>query len=416
VECNDGNNRNRIVGRGAAAVNAEQRRDLWSLLLATLCIGAAAGVFLAALNNYLAEVHDFGAGERGWLELPRELPGFLVLWVTGGLVVYLRESRIAAFAMLLTAAGALGLAYLAGSRPLVVVWVFVWSLGDHIIFAVEGPLGLKLARRGAEGHRLGQLGGARNLGVICGVAGVWLIARTSGNRFDLFFLGAALAAVAAAWFFLRLGLGRGEAVSRRWVVRRRYGLFYAISALFGIRKQIFLVFGTWVLVSLHGVAVSTIALLFFISSTLGVALRPLLGDVIDWLGERTVLAADELLLLAVCLVYAFASDLLAAPYDLYVLYAAYALDHVLFALRVARTTYLKKIAVDEADITPTISLGITIDHAVAMLLPVASGLIWERFGYRWVFVIAAVIAVAGFFVCLRIRVPRPDGAADTKAG
>ena len=41
--------------------------------------------------------------------------------------------------------------------------------------------------------------------------------------------------------------------------RREYGIFYAISALFGIRKQIFLVFGTWVLVSLHGVPVSTIA-------------------------------------------------------------------------------------------------------------------------------------------------------------
>ena len=56
------------------------------------------------------------------------------------------------------------------------------------------------------------------------------------------------------------------------------------------------------------------------------------------------------------------------------------LDHILFALRVARTTYLKKIAVDPADITPTISLGITIDHAVAMTLPILSGYIWERYG------------------------------------
>ncbi len=388
-------------------MSANRRKDLWSVLLATLFFGAASGIFLATLTNYLAQVHGFGAQERGWLELPRELPGFLILWVIGGLLVHLRESRIAAVAMLLTAAGALGLGYLADGRWLVVVWVFVWSLGDHIIFAVEGPLGLKLARAGAEGHRLGQLGGARNLGVIGGVALVWLIARFAGDRFDLFYLGAAIAAVIAGWFYFRLGIGHGDRPSRRLVVRRRYGLFYVISALFGIRKQIFLVFGTWLLVSVRGVPVTTIALLFFVSSTLGVVLRPLLGDVIDWLGERVVLAADSLLLLIVCLVYAFAADLVAPPYDLYLLYAAYVLDHVLFALRVARTTYLQKIAVDEADITPTISLGITIDHAVAMTLPIASGVIWEQYGYRWVFLIAAAIAVAGFFICLRIRIPHP---------
>ena len=97
--------------------------------------------------------------------------------------------------------------------------------------------------------------------------------------------------------------------------------------------------------------------------------------------------------------------MLPAPYALYGLYAAYVLDSVLFALRIARTTYLKKIADDPADITPTISMGITIDHLVAMSLPVVSGYLWEAYGYRWVFLLAGAIALAGFFVCLRIRTP-----------
>ncbi|MDO9171656.1 MAG: hypothetical protein Q7W29_07490, partial [bacterium] len=93
---------------------------------------------------------------------------------------------------------------------------------------------------------------------------------------------------------------------------------------------------------------------------------------------------------------------------------------VLFALRVARTTYLKKIAEDPADITPTIALGITIDHVVAMSLPILSGWIWERYGFQWVFLLAGAIAVAGFFVCLRIRVPKmpssPPPPPPTTAG
>ncbi len=386
--------------------------DFRRVLLATLFFGAAAGVIASTLNNYLSDVHGFDAGERGWLELPRELPGFVIMFVVAILLTRMRESRMAALAMVFTGLGMLGLGYLTPSMAVLVAWIMIWSLGDHIIFAVEGPLGLKLARAGGEGRRLGQLGGARNLGTILGVGAVWLLAKFVGDRYDLFYLVGGACAAAAGFFYFRLTIGHREPPSRRLVYRREYHLFYAISALFGIRKQIFLVFGTWVLVSLHGVPVATIALLYFIASALGVILRPLLGDVIDWLGERRVLAADEVMLLVVCLVYAFAGDLLPAPYDLWLLYGAYVLDSILFALRVARTTYLKKIALDPADITPTISLGITIDHLVAMSLPILSGWIWERYGHQWVFVLAGAIAVAGFFVCLRIRVPAPQPAGE----
>ncbi|MCB1151522.1 MFS transporter [bacterium] len=379
--------------------------DFRHMLLATLFFGAASGIFMSTLNNYLSDVHGLDAAARGWLELPRELPGFLIIGVSALLLTFMREARMAALAMVLTAVGALSLGVLARDTVLLVVFIVVWSLGDHIIFAVEGPIGLTLAKRGNEGRRLGQLGGARNLGTIVGVAGVWLLARAFGDRYDLFYGLAALCAAWAGWHYWRLHLG-GEtgARSRRLVFKRKYGIFYAISALFGVRKQIFLAFGGWVLVSLHGVPVSTIALLYFIAACLGVVFRPLLGDVIDWVGERVVLAADELLLLGICLVYAFVDDVR-------LLYGAYILDSILFALRIARTTYLKKIADSPADITPTIATGITIDHVVAMSLPVLSGWLWETYGHEWVFLLAGAIALAGFFVCLQIRVPAKAAAA-----
>jgi len=381
------------------------RKDLKRALLATVFFGAASGIFLATLNNYLAEVHNLSAQARGWLEFPRELPGFLILFVAGAMLTVFRETQMAAAAMLLTALGAVGLGYLAPSTATLVIFILIWSLGDHIIFAVEGPIGLKLARGGKEGRRLGQFGGARNLGTILGVGTVFILAHFLGDQFPLFYAIAAGSALMAGILYAGLEVGRGDPPSRRLVFKKKYRLFYAISALFGIRKQIFIVFGAWVLVEIHGVPVSTIALLYFIAATLGVILRPLLGEVIDWLGERTVLAVDELLLLAICLTYAFASDFLPEPFDLWALYGAYIFDILLFALRIARTTYLKKIADDPADITPTISMGITIDHAVAMSLPVLSGYIWEAYGFRWVFILAAAVAVAGFFICLRIRTP-----------
>jgi hypothetical protein len=392
-------------------VTPSQRLDFRRMLLASVAFGATTGIFNATLGNYLHDVHAFDAGARGWLEFPRELPGFLVLLTVGLVAAHLRESRAMAAAMLVTCLGALGLGLLAPGTALVVLWVFVWSAGDHMNFTLEGPLGLKLARQGGEGRRLGQFGGAKNLGGLLGAGAVFLIARLLGDQYTVFYLLAAGLALVAGWNFFRLDVGRGDPPPRRFVWRRQYGVFYAISALFGIRKQIFYVFGTWVLVDIHGVAVSTIATLMFLGAGLGVVLRPLLGDVIDWLGERRVLATDEVLIIIICLVYAFADALFPAGLVIWALYAAYVLDQTLFALRVARTTYLKKIALDPADITPTMSVGVTIDHAVAMSLPVLSGWLWQQVGFQWVFVMAAGIALAGFFVCLRIRTPRPAGGA-----
>jgi predicted MFS family arabinose efflux permease len=392
------------------------RTSLKRALVATLFFGAASGIFTATLNNYLAEIHQLGAEARGWLELPRELPGFLIMFVAGAMLTVFRETQMAAAAMLLTALGALGLGYLAPTHAALVLFIIIWSFGDHIIFAVEGPIGLKLAEGGKEGRRLGQFGGARNLGTILGVGAVFLLARTFGDSYSLFYAIAAASALVAGILYARLDIGRGDPPSRRLVFKKKYGLFYAISALFGIRKQIFLAFGAWVLVEIHGVSVSTIAILYFIAASLGVVFRPLLGEVVDWLGERVVLAADEVLLIAICLTYAFAGDVLTGGWVLFALYSAYILDIILFALRVARTTYLKKIADDPADITPTISMGITIDHAVAMTLPILSGYIWGAYGFRWVFILAGAIAFVGFFVTLRIRTPeRPGSIWDRQA-
>lgn len=379
--------------------------DIRRAIIATFFFGAAGGIFLTTLNNYLADVHYLDAGARGWLEFPRELPGFLIMLISGVLLTIMRETQMAALAMLLGAIGALGMGLFSPGMTLLLIWIIVWSLGDHINFVVEGVIGLRLSKEGAEGRRLGQMGGARNFGTIVGVGTIYILAKLFGDVFGLFYTIAAGSALLAGLFYLKINVGKGEPPARRFVLKRKYGIFYAISALFGIRKQIFLAFGGWVLVSLHGVSVSTVALLYFISAAIGIVIRPLLGEVIDWIGERIVLAADEIIIIIVCMTYAFASNIFPKPYDLWVLFAAYILDNILFALRIARTTYLKKIADDPNEITSTISVGITIDHAVAMSLPIFSGYVWERWGFQWVFIIAAAIAFAGFFICLRIRVP-----------
>jgi hypothetical protein len=77
----------------------------------------------------------------------------------------------------------------------------------------------------------------------------------------------------------------------------------------------------------------------------------------------------------------------------------YALDQLSSAAAMGRSTYLKKIAVKQEDVSPTLSLGISIDHIMSMSLPFVGGVIWYgagNGGYKYVFLGGAVIAILNF--------------------
>ena len=96
-------------------------------------------------------------------------------------------------------------------------------------------------------------------------------------------------------------------------------------------------------------------------------------------------------------------------------YVCYVIDNLIFATGMARATYLDKIAEHEEDIHASLSMGVTIDHAVSMSIPALGGIVWVRYGYPWVFVAAAAIAVLNLVAAGFIRVPRGhvDGPVPT---
>jgi len=57
------------------------------------------------------------------------------------------------------------------------------------------------------------------------------------------------------------------------------------------------------------------------------------------------------------------------------------------------------------DLTPTLSMGLSIEHLVSMIAPGIAGLIWIHYGYYWVFIIAAGVGVISAMLSLKIRVP-----------
>ena len=67
--------------------------------------------------------------------------------------------------------------------------------------------------------------------------------------------------------------------------------------------------------------------------------------------------------------------------------------------------YIKKIALDEAHVQPALTAGVTIDHIFSITVALLGGLIWNAFGFQYVFLLGILIAVLNFIACSYIRIP-----------
>ncbi|MFB3880266.1 MAG: MFS transporter [Armatimonadota bacterium] len=381
------------------------RRELLIFLVVASALGMTSGIFETTFNNYLSDTFSITAGARGRLEFPREFPGFLVT-VVGGALFFLSEVRLGLVATLGIALGLLGLAFVGDRYALMVVFMFLWSAGAHLMMPVSSTIQLSLAERNNRAAMMGRIGAFGLVATIVGAGIVWTGLEYIHLSYRAMFLIAMCGALTAAVFVSRLRpLPRRPGARPKLVIKRRYSLFYLLYALAGARKQVFITFGPWVLIKVFGEPAPTIAKLWIVASAIGIFVQPQLGKLIDRVGERAILMADGLILIVVCACYGFAEHLTIA-HPVRLVYACYVLDNLLFATTIARATYIDKIAEKQSDVHASLSLGVSIDHAVSMSIPWLGGRLWDSFGYPYVFLAAAVIAVMSCTAASFVRVPR----------
>lgn len=379
----------------------KNERELTLFILVVACLGVMAGVYENTFSNYLKDVYHISEKARGFLEFPRELPGFLVA-LFSGLLFFMPAERMGALAVAGIGVGLVGQAFLAPSYSWVIIWMVIWSWGTHLFLPLQSSIGMLLAKDGQYGRKLGQLQGINTLAVIIGCALIWLIFRVVKWSYPQAFLVAAIFAFIAAgmlWAMKPHGVGTKK---QRFVLKRCYSRFYVLSVIWGARKQVFLTFAPWVLIQIYHQTPETFATLIMVASAIGVVLQPLLGRAIDHFGERTIFIVEGLAMAGVCVGYAV-SDGIFGSWALYALFVFYMLDRFLMTISMARATYLKKILDDPEDLNPTLSMGISIDHAVSMTVPALGGILWAHFGYPIVFYIAALIALGNLIVAWNMQ-------------
>lgn len=385
------------------------RREYKLLLLSWLFFGLTSGIYDPIFNNYLSEVFHVSAKVRGFLELPREFPGFMVALISG-LLMFMADVRIFAMAISLVAVGLLGQSFSNWGGQPHMTWMIgsmlIWSVGTHLYLPLSSSVSVNLSPKENVGRSLGLLNGVNTAAYIVGLALVYVVMdRLHFDYNTMFRLGMVCALIAAVCVFLIKVNGglKPERSKLHLVFRKEYSLFYWLSVLYGARKQVFLTFAPWVLIKIYGQKETTFVVLLLIASFIGIVFKPWLGRMIDKVGERPILMGEAFSLILICLGYGFAGYLGLGKYAIYLVYICFIIDQVLFAVSMARTTYLHKRLVCESDLTPTLSLGVSIDHIVSMSIPALGGLLWEHFGFETIFVLAAVIASLNLWVANKVK-------------
>jgi hypothetical protein len=408
----------------ARRIHPEFPKYLAALTLMAVC----GGVFENTYNNYLHEQFHISPEARGKLELVREFPGLMNAVLMAGLA-FLPETRVAALAAVVTAVGVAGFGVRGDMWGLMLVWTVLWGIGSHLLMPIQSSLTMELGGQTQRGKRLGQVGAVSVVGSIVGAAVVWLVfslgssaphaaagaqmaegeaGRTIAQwQFDSTFYFAAVACVAAAWFFLKLRSVGAHSKRPSLVLKKRYWLYYVLNVLFGARKQVFLTFGRWVLVVVFLEPPSTFAKVWIVASIIGIFFNPAVGKLIDRLGERKVLFIDSFVLVVVCFGYGAAEHLgLSHEGARVVVLTAFVVDQLFFAVGMARETYMSKIAETKEDLTASLSLGVTINHIIAATVPTFGGMLWEAYHYESVFMAAGGVAVLMMVFSNFVRVPR----------
>jgi len=338
------------------------------LIVMTFSGALAFALWTALINNFAVERADFGGDAIGALQSIREIPGFLAFTAVWLLLV-VKEQRLALASVALLALGTAATGLFPSFWGLVVTTT-IMSVGFHYQEALLQSLSLQWLPRDRAPLVLGRLVAVRSAATIAILALLWLAFAALGPRYAPVYLvggGLALALVLTAW----IGFPQfPEIVPQRktLVLRRRYWLYYALTFLSGARRQIFVVFGGFLLVEKFGYSVAAMTALLLVNSVINLWLAPRIGRLVTRWGERRVLILEYAGLIAVFTGYALATDARIAA-------GLYILDHVFFAMAIALKTYLQKIG-DPADMAPTAAVSFTINHIAAVFVPVGFGLMW----------------------------------------
>jgi len=366
--------------------------------------------------NFFKDAYNVTTIQRGFIEFPRELPGVLCALVMAGLSV-LGDMRTAFIAQLFSLVGLTALGLFTPSFGVMLIFLFINSMGMHMLLPLGDSIGMSLAEPNMVGRRMGQYASVRSaVGFFAGIL-VFVGFRFGFFTFKtqikpVFLIGSVaflLAAGACLVLIFIVKPARAEKKRFQLCLKREYAPYYFLTILRGVQKQITIVYGTWVIIDMLLKGADIMALLIIASSFLGVFFMHQVGKWTDRFGIRSMMFFDALSFIGVYVAYGLmvwgvqSGVLPNSGWAVFVVYALFVLDRLSMQVGMVKSVYLKSILVDGNDLTPALSTGISLDHVVSIIAAILGGYIWTSWGSQWVFFLAAALSLGNLYVAFKIK-------------
>ena len=386
-----------------------------NFLVSMLLFGIVIGLYNGIFNNYLHEVLSVNELERGWIELPRETPG-LLLFVLIAILNRFSEIKLIRLSFIIAAVGVGGL-FLAGDiRSIAFVMLVVYSTGEHLMMPVRQSIGLHLAKPEKSGIAMGVLRGFGNAGQAAGFYLAPLIFVILGYfsknkaevfiRYKIIFFVAFLILVTGLILTFKMKDSDEKVKRKKIYIRKKYTRYYLLEIFFGARKQVFLTFAPYVLITIYGAGPELISILYGIWSLANIFIGPLAGRLIDRAGYKKILIFDAIVLIIICLLYGFANRIFSENIAFVVVCAVFVLDAIMFAFGMARDMYVRSLSETKDEVTSTLATGMSVNHLVSIVIAIFGGYLWRIFGVEYLFGFAAVLGIGSLiFSCFLHKPP-----------
>ncbi len=381
---------------------SDHRRIMQTVLISNLVLMFGFQVWRVVFNNLAVEDLGLGAGAVGAIQSIRELPGlmgFLFVWMVSLLGSELRVMG----ASVLLLGGGLIITGLSHDLLWMVLGTLVTSIGFHYFYSGSQAVALQVTDQRETPKTLGRLSSVGALAAILATVGVFFAAMLLDNR-QIMVVGGVIVIIGGLALLPRMNVSRRyeyEEQPARESLRRRYWLYYALTFLMGTRRHIFTTFAIFMLVDVHQLSTSQTAMLFLINSVVSFVALPQIGRLVGRYGERRMLTLNFIFLIGIFFGYATVNE----PLALIVLFV---LDNMLFGVSLALTSYFQKIALIPQDITPNMSMGQSINHIAAVIIPIVGGWMWVTFDPALPFLSGVLVAVISLVLLQWMQVPRGE--------
>jgi MFS family permease len=380
--------------------------ELQGFFLSIMTFALAYGLYKGVIDNYLAEVAGMSEFDKGVSEFFRELPGFALILVLAVFYMFSAE-RIYQIGAVIMLAGMSMQAVIPSEKALVIMAIFIYSLGEHIQLGMRNTITLEYAREGKSGVALGRQNAVYQIGTLSGYIIVILLFLVLGNRTSLFrpvFWMSSSVILIGLLSSLRIrGDSKPDPSKRRFYFHRKYTKYYMLELFYGARKQVFFTFGPYVLVLFYGASAMTISTLFAITSVCSYFASPLVGKIIDRFGYKIVMISDTLILVIVCFFYGFAHHIFPMRIAFIICCANYVLDAVISLASMASNVYVQDLADNADEVRATISTGVSVNHFITILVALFGGWIWKTLGIETLFIMSAVLGLCNSAYAATIR-------------